>query len=41
MQNTMAEMNNIPKEAFQKYFRQRKDRWAKCVEAQSVFFEGD
>lgn len=41
MQNATAEMNTIPKEAFQKCFRQWKHRWAKCVEAQGAYFEGD
>ena len=41
MQNAMAEMTTIPKEAFQKCFRQWKDQWVKCVEAQGVYFEGD
>ena len=41
MQNATAEMNTIPKEAFQKSFRQWKHRWAKCVEAQGAYFEGD
>ena len=36
MQNVMAEMNTIPKEAFQKCFW-----WAKCVKTQGVYFEGD
>ena len=29
------------KKAFQKCFRQWKHRWAKCVEAQGAYFEGD
>ena len=41
MQNATAEMNTIPKEAFQKCFRQWKHRWDKCVEAQGAYFEGD
>jgi hypothetical protein len=41
MQNATAEMNTIPKEALQKSFRQWKQRWAKCVEAQGAYFEGD
>jgi hypothetical protein len=41
MQNATAEMNTIPKEVFQKCFRQWKHRWAKCVEAQGAYFEGD
>jgi hypothetical protein len=41
MQNATAEMNTIPKEAFQKCFQQWKHRWAKCVEAQGAYFERD
>jgi hypothetical protein len=41
MQNATAQMNTIPKEAFQKRFRQWKHRWAKCMEAQGAYFEGD
>jgi len=41
MQNATAEMNTIPKETFQKCFRQWKHRWTKCVEAQGAYFEGD
>ena len=41
MQNATAEMNTIPKEAFQKCFWQWNHRWAKCVEAQGAYFEGD
>ena len=40
MQDATAEMNTIPKEAFQKCFRQWKDQLAKYVEAQGVYFEG-
>ena len=37
MQNATAEMNIIPKEAFQKW----KDQWTKRVEMpQGVYFEG-
>jgi hypothetical protein len=28
-------------EAFQKCFQQWKERWAKCVESQGAYFEGD
>ena len=41
IQNAKAEMNTIPKEAFQMCFQQWKDRWSKCVEVQGVYFEGD
>ena len=36
-----AEMNTIPKEDFQRCFQQWKDRWAKFVQAQGAYFEGD
>jgi hypothetical protein len=36
-----AQLHTIPKRAFQKCFQRWKDRWAKCVESQGVYFEGD
>ncbi|KAJ4427363.1 hypothetical protein ANN_24984 [Periplaneta americana] len=41
MRNATTELNTIPKEDFQRCFRQWKDRWAKCVQAQGAYFEGD
>ncbi|KAJ4448840.1 hypothetical protein ANN_00231 [Periplaneta americana] len=41
MRNATTELNTIPKEDFQRCFRQWKDRWAKCVHAQGAYFEGD
>ncbi|KAJ4437644.1 hypothetical protein ANN_17789 [Periplaneta americana] len=41
MRNATMELNTIPKEDFQRCFRQWKDRWAKCVQAQGAYFEGD
>jgi hypothetical protein len=40
MQNATAQMNTIPKEAFQKCFWQWKHQWAKCVEAQGASLKG-
>ncbi|PNF40093.1 hypothetical protein B7P43_G10714 [Cryptotermes secundus] len=36
-----AQLHAIPKEAFQNCFQQWKDRWAKCVESQGAYLEGD
>ncbi|KAJ4450406.1 hypothetical protein ANN_01830 [Periplaneta americana] len=41
MRNATTELNTIPKEDFQRCLRQWKDRWAKCVQAQGAYFEGD
>jgi hypothetical protein len=41
MQNVMAQLNTIPKDAFQKCFPQWQDRWDKCVHYQWDYFEGD
>jgi hypothetical protein len=41
MQNATKELRNLTEEAFQKCFQQWKKRWAKCVEAQGAYFEGD
>ena len=41
MRNATANMNTIPKEDFQRCFQQWMDRWAKCVQAQGAYFEGD
>lgn len=40
-QNTTAELNSIPKDAFQKCFEQWQKRWEKCVHHQGDYFEGD
>lgn len=40
--NMMVEMNTILNQVYQKCFQQWKgDHWAKCVEAQGAYFEGD
>jgi hypothetical protein len=41
IQNATAQLHTIPKQAFQKCFQQWKDLWAKYVESQGAFFEGD
>nr|XP_042900069.1 histone-lysine N-methyltransferase SETMAR-like [Parasteatoda tepidariorum] len=41
MRNATMEQNTIPKEDFQRCFQQWKDRWARCVEAQGIYFEED
>jgi transposase len=41
MLNATKELKSLPEEAFQKCFQQRKERWAKCVESQGAYFEGD
>jgi transposase len=41
MQNATKELRSLPEEAFQKCFQQWKERWAKCVESQGAYFEGD
>lgn len=41
MQNTIVEMNAIPKEAFEKYFQQWEDHWTKYVEMQGAYNERD
>jgi hypothetical protein len=40
MWNAMKELRSLP-EIFQKCFQQWKERWAKCVESQGAYFEGD
>ncbi|KAJ4444640.1 hypothetical protein ANN_06436 [Periplaneta americana] len=40
MRNATTELNTIPKEDFQRCFRQWKDRWAKCVQAQGPTLKG-
>jgi transposase len=40
MWNAMKELRSLP-EAFQKCFQQWKERWAKFVESQGSYFEGD
>jgi hypothetical protein len=41
MWNTTKELRSLPEEAFQKCFQQWKEHWAKCVESQGAYFEGD
>ncbi|PNF29695.1 hypothetical protein B7P43_G13063, partial [Cryptotermes secundus] len=41
IQNATAQLHAIPKGAFQNCFQRWKDRWAKCVESQGAYFEGD
>jgi histone-lysine N-methyltransferase SETMAR len=41
IQNATAQLHTIPKQAFQNCFQRWKDRWAKCVESQGAYFEGD
>jgi hypothetical protein len=41
MQKAMAQLHTNPKQAFRKCFKQWKDHWAKCVESQGTYFEGD
>jgi transposase len=41
MRNVTKELRNLSKEAFQECFRQWKECWAKCVESQRAYFEGD
>ncbi|PNF20111.1 hypothetical protein B7P43_G04786 [Cryptotermes secundus] len=40
-QNATAQLHAIPKEAFQNCFQRWKNHWAKCVESQGAYFEGD
>jgi hypothetical protein len=41
MQNATKELRSLSEEAFQKCFQQWKEHWAKCVESQGAYFEGD
>jgi hypothetical protein len=41
IQNATKELRSPPEEAFQKYFQQWKELWAKCVESHGAYFEGD
>jgi hypothetical protein len=41
IQNATAQLHTIPKQAFQKCFQRWKDCWAKRVESQGAYFEGD
>jgi hypothetical protein len=41
IQNATAQLHTIPKQDFQNCFQRWKDRWAKCVESQGAYFEGD
>jgi hypothetical protein len=36
-----TQLHTIPKQAFQKYFQQWKGSWAKRVESEGAYFEGD
>jgi hypothetical protein len=36
-QNATAQLHTLPKQAFQLW----KDQWAKCVESEGTYFEGD
>uniref|UniRef100_A0A8C4QH30 Transposase n=1 Tax=Eptatretus burgeri TaxID=7764 RepID=A0A8C4QH30_EPTBU len=40
MRNGTDQLRAIPKEAFQRCFRQWQNRWEKCVAAQRDYFEG-
>jgi hypothetical protein len=40
MRNATAQLNTIPKDAFQKRFQQWRDRRDKCVHYQGDYFEG-
>jgi hypothetical protein len=39
--NTMTWVLAFPKSQFKKCFRQRKDRWNKCVVCEGTYFEGE
>ena len=39
--NEMAELQNIPKEDFHRYFQQWQDRWSKCAREQGSYFGYD
>jgi len=41
IQNTMAKLYSICKEAFQKCFKQWRNCWEKCVQSQGDYLEGD
>ncbi|PNF24888.1 hypothetical protein B7P43_G10165 [Cryptotermes secundus] len=41
IQNAKVQLHAIPKEVFQNCFQRWKDRWAKCVESQGAYSEGD
>jgi hypothetical protein len=41
MWNATKELRSLPEEAFQKCFQQWQERWAKRVESQGAYFEGD
>ncbi|XP_021935815.1 uncharacterized protein LOC110837702 [Zootermopsis nevadensis] len=41
IQNATAQLHTILKQAFQNCFQRWKDRWAKYVESQGAYFEGD
>jgi hypothetical protein len=41
MWNVTKELRSLPEEAFQKCFQQWKEHWAKCVESQGAYLEGN
>jgi hypothetical protein len=41
IQNVMMQLHTVPKQAFQKCFQRWEDCWAKCLESQGAYFEGD
>jgi uncharacterized protein (DUF2267 family) len=41
VQNVAAQLHKFLKQAFQNCFQRWKDRWAKCMESQGAYFEGD
>jgi hypothetical protein len=41
MRNATKELRSLQEKAFQKCFQQWKERWAKYVESQGAYFEGD
>jgi histone-lysine N-methyltransferase SETMAR len=41
MQNVTKELRSLPEEAFQKCFQQWKNHWAKGVESQGAYYEGN
>jgi hypothetical protein len=41
MRNATAQLNTIPKDAFQKCFQQWRELWDNFVHYQGVYFEGD
>jgi hypothetical protein len=41
MRKATKELRSLPEEAFQKCFQEWKEPWAKYVESQGAYFEGD